>query len=391
MDPRKRVITELNRRIAEQAAQASIQLERLGDYLAGQDSGSFTDAAFLETHRRIQELRRKLPASRQQVRRIMQCIEKNADLEARIRSAAERCAEVEAENESLCERLGRGVYASLAENPPQRKAELEELFGKVSRLERELQALLEDQERNRTSMRTGNLFKIIGEAGRSFFLRSAVNFKRKAVSRAYAEAGRLFCESPLAEQLGEPDLRLLIDPYRENKKKLEELAQEGEGLRRQQAELWEELKSLGAEKSHQRRVSEIERQITRIEQDLKDSCRTLGELFRANPVRSFTADPEVKQRLQRLVQAEKTSEKYRKQIRRIEAAMRIDALEGQARLMREKIEKLSREIRSRQQEIRTLEKRIGEAESEKERLEKIRGSQQTLLQLDEQPEEGEQS
>jgi hypothetical protein len=390
MDPRKRVITELNRRIAELAVQASTQIERLGDYLANQDAGSFTDAVFLETHRHIQELRRRLPANRQQVRRIMQCMEKNADLENKIKSAAERFAEVEGENESLGEEIGRGVYAELGKSPPPQRGELDQLFSKVTRQERELQALMEDQERNRTSMRTGNILKIIGEAGRSFFIRSAVNFKRKAVARAYAEAGRQLCDSPLAEQLDDATLRRLMAPYRENKKKLEELAREGEGLRKQQSELWEELRSLGAEKSHQRRVNEIERQIQKTERDLEESCSKLGDLFRANPVRSFVTEPEVKKRLQRLTQAEKDGEKHRKQIRRIEAAIQIDALDAQARAMWEKIEKLTREIRSRQKEVHAMEKRISEAENEKERLAKVRGSEQTLLQLDEQAvEEGE--
>jgi hypothetical protein len=387
MDPRKRVITELNRRIAERGVESSTQLERLGDYLANQDEGSFSEASFLELHRRIQELRRRLPASRQQVRRIMQCVEKNADLEARIKEAGERFAELQNELESVCEEIGRTAYASLGGGSPARKEQLEELFSKVARQEQELKSLVEDQERNRTSMRTGNLFKIIGEAGRSFFIRSAVNFKRKAVARAYAEAGRQLCESPLAEELGDASLRRQVEPYFENKKKLEELAGETEALRQQQSELREELRELGAEKSHQRKLREIERQIQKTETELKDSCRKLGELFRAGPIRSFVADPEVKKRLRRVAQAEKDSEKDRKQIGRIEAAIQIDALDAQARAMRDKIEKLTREIRSRQQEVRALEKRISEGENKKEGLLKIRGSEQTLLQLEEREEE----
>jgi chromosome segregation ATPase len=387
MDPRKRVITELKRRIAEQEVEAANQLEGLGDYLANQDAASFTDAAFLQIHGHIKELRRRLPASRQQVRRIMQCIEKNADLEAKIKSAGERFAELEGENESVCEEIGRAVYASQGDGSPSQQEAPDQLFTKVARQERELRSMMENQERNRTSMRTGNILKIIGGAGRSFLLRSAVNFKQKAVARAYAEAGRQYCESSRPEPIGDASLRRRMASFIENNKKLEDLAREAETLRKQQSELREELKSLGAEKSFQRRVHEIERQIQKTETDLEANCRKLGELFRGNPVRSFVTDPEVKKSLRRVAQAEKAGEKHRKQIRRIEAAIQIDALDAQARAMREKIEKLTREIRSRQQEARGLEKRITEGENEKERLVKIRGSEQTLLQLDEQGEE----
>lgn len=381
MDPRKRAITDLNRRVAENAVEAGSQLERLGEYLAGQDEKAFSDPDFLETRRSVVEMRAQLPAGRRQVRRIMQCVEKNAELEARLRSVAERYAELERENGAVCEEVGRFSYAAFrSQSLP--LEELRELFVKVGRQEQELQGLVEDQERGRGSMRSGNILKIIGEAGRGFFIRSAVSFKRKAVARAYAEAGRGVCESPLSEKVGDASLKRKIAPYRENRARLEELTREAEALRSEQSGLWGELKELGADKAHQKRVHEIERSIQRAENELEQNSRRLGELYRAKPVRSFAADPEVKSRLQRAAQAEKKGEKCRKQIRRLEAAIQIDALDSQVRAMREKIEKLTREIRAREQEVRALEQRIGASETERERLVKTRGPEHGLLELD---------
>jgi predicted RNase H-like nuclease (RuvC/YqgF family) len=130
-------------------------------------------------------------------------------------------------------------------------------------------------------------------------------------------------------------------------------------------------------------VRELERGLQRAEEELEQACYRLGELFRAKPVRSFAADPEVKNRLRRAAQAEKSSEKYRKQVRRLEAAIQIDALDGQVRAMREKIEKVTREIRAREQEVRELESRIAGSEGERERLVKVRGPEQDLLELEE--------
>jgi hypothetical protein len=189
------------------------------------------------------------------------------------------------------------------------------------------------------------------------------------------------CESTLAQ--GEPSLKRKCGPYYENRARQEQLTQEAESLREEQSKLRNELKELGADKSHQRRVRELERGIRRAEDELVEASRRLGELFRANPVRSFAADPEVKNRLRRAALAEKSSEKYRKRIRRLEAAMLIDALDGQVRAMREKIEKVTREIRAREQEVRELEGRISASEGERERLVKVRGPLQDLLELEE--------
>jgi chromosome segregation ATPase len=189
------------------------------------------------------------------------------------------------------------------------------------------------------------------------------------------------CESPLAES--DPALKLKVEPYQQNRTRQEELAREAEALRAEQSELRNELKELGADKSHQRRVRELERSIQRSEEDLAKAGRSLGELYRAKPVRSFATDPEVKNRLRRAAQAEKASEKHRQRIRRLEAAMQIDALDAQVRAMREKIEKGTREIRAREQEVRELEGRIASSEGERERLVKVRGPEQDLLELEE--------
>ncbi len=383
MDSRQRLVTELKRRIAENSVEADSQLERLGDYLAGQDEKAFSDPEFLAVRREVVELRAQLPAGRRQVRRILQCVEKNAELEVRLRGVGERFEELERENEAICEEIGRFSYEAFRSQSlsPEGLQALEELFVKVGRQEQELAGLNEDQERSRGSLRSGNILRMIGGAGRGFFLRSAVSFKRKAVARAYAEAGHGVCESALAES--DPALKRKVEPYRQNRARLEELSREAESLRAEQSGLRGELKELGADKSHQRRVRELERDIQRAEEDLSRASRRLGELFRAKPVRSFATDPEVKNRLRRTAQAEKASEKYRKRIRRLEAAMQIDALDAQVRAMRQKIEKVTREIRVREQEVRELEGRIASSEGERERLVKVRGPEQDLLELEE--------
>jgi chromosome segregation ATPase len=383
MDPRRRAIAELGRRSAEHAVEARTQLQRLGEFLSAQEATTFSDPEFQEAQALIRELRRQLPASRQQARRIMQCMENNAELDAKLRSVGERYAELERENDSIGEDIGRSAYTFYRDNSHQFPSELAELFDKVDRQEQELHTLQEDQERSRSTLRTGNLFKIIGEAGRGFFLRSAVNFKRKAVARAYAEAGRTLCESEAVDRIGDAALRRRMSPYLENRKRLQELVGERESLQAAQAELWGELKGLGADKSYQRRVRELERNIQDAERELEETCRRLGELFRARPVRSLATDPEVKNRLRRAALAEKQQEKNQKRIRRIEAAMQIDALDAQTRSMRDKIDKLTREIRAREQEVRTLEKQIQEASEEREALVKARGPEHTLLEVDE--------
>ena len=206
-----------------------------------------------------------------------------------------------------------------------------------------------------------------------------MSLKKKNMGRDYREAGQKFCESALVDGVEDPDLKLALGPYRRNHQEVERLGSEVRNLRSRQETLWAELKELGADRAHQRRVREIEHQIERIEEELEAALGSLGRMYRAKPLKAFADDPEIKRILRHISRGERTAEQYRKQITRIEAAIQIDSLDKQRGTMEERVERLEREIKSRQEEIRSVKDRIADIRERVGKLAEIRGPEQGLM------------
>jgi chromosome segregation ATPase len=377
---RRNAIEELRRRIRQSEAEAENLHQQLGEYLSYQPSESFSATSLADTHHRIGELREKLPATRQQVKRILQCVSRSEELEKGIRNARTRIADLEEEGERICEEIGRAAFEAYRSARPA-EPEYEEIFAPLIKQEEEISSLESEMEKAQSGTKSGNFFRIFRESGRTLYVKGLMSLKKKNMTRAYREAGHKFCESDLVKDVSDPELKYTLAPYQDNLEQREVISSEMESLEERQEKLWKELKELGAERSHHRRVREIEHQIEQIEEELEASFGSLGRMYRSKPLKPFVDDPEIKKILRHILRVEKGIEQDRKQITRIEAAIQIDALDKQIATLEDRSERLTREIKTRQEEIRALNERVKEAQEQRERLETLRGPEESVLKI----------
>ncbi len=388
MEPYKKRIEELERRIQRNSAEIRTQLKKLGEYLSYQEQDAFTATEMADLHRRIQDLRGQLPKSRQQVKRILQCVSRNEELEQEINEKKRQIAGLEEANQTICEEIGKAAFEAYKSRSSGRE-EYSALFEPLIKQERELTELESEYAKLQSHGKDGNFFRIFRETGRSLYLKGILSLKRKGIGKTYREAGKRLCESQIGAELKGGGLDRVLGPYEENDRKINALRQEVSKLRSEQEKMWNDLKELGAARSHQKRVREIELGIQRIEEELGDAFEGLGSLFRSRPPERFSDDVEVARALKQIEVCEEAKRQSAKQIERIEAAIRIDNLQRQARNLNQRVARLEEEIRLRSGEIATLKAQVAEGETEIRRLERIRGSEQSLLKISKKPEQGE--
>jgi len=377
MDTYKRAIKELQRGIEKNSGEVNLCLKKLGEYLSYREVEVLSTPEMKELHKQIQELRRQLPESRQQVKKILQSVARNEELEREIRNRKARQLELADKNKVICEAIGRAAYtAYMSLTAP--RSEYREVFGPLRRQEKELEELEAEYDENRAQAKGAKFFRIFRETGRSLYLKGALSLRRKALSKSFQEVGRRFCDSEVDEELKDRGLREALLPYEANKKKINAFHQETGKLREEQGRLWSELKTLGAGKSHQKRVREIETEIQCIEGQLNVAFEALGSLFRGTRS-GESMDVEASSMVKQIEGIEQASRKNRKQIERLRAAMRIDSLRDQLGDLADRISKLEADIESRQREIDTLGVQVAEGQKEIQRLQKVRGAEQTLV------------
>lgn len=378
MQDYKRAISELQRKMEEDAAEVRLLLKKLGEYLSYQDTATLPDPAMRELNDRIRDLRRQLPESRQQVKKILQTVAGNQAMEREIRSMKLQINELDKLNREIYVSVGRaayGVYRSL----PLSGDQYEELFASLEKQEHGVSELEGEQQALQQAGKGGKFFKIFRESGRSVYVKGLLSLRRKAVDRTYHELGERICGSPeLKGELDHPRLRETLAAHEANEKKSVTLQGELDGLLSEQEKRWSELKTLGAHRSHHKRVREIEAEIQRIEARMQDECEALGTLFR-NQQSGGLQGSDAASLIHQIQEIEGNSRKKKKRIERLNAAVRIDGLHNQLGNFADRVSRLEGEIESRRTEIETLSTQISEGEKEIQRLQRIRGSRQSLL------------
>ncbi len=389
MDTYKRTINELQRGIEKNTSEVHLCLRKLGEYLSYQEAGALATPEMKELHKRIQDLRHQLPESRQLVKKILQSVTRSEELEREIRNRKARIAELAERNQEICEAIGRAAYTAYKSLKAPRE-EYRELFEPLRRQEQELEELEAEYDELQAHTKEGKFFRIFRETGRSLFLKGILSLRRKAVGKSFHEVGRRFCNSELDPELKAGGLREALAPYEANEKTIDTLHRETGKLGEDKERMWNELKTLGADKSHQKRVREIETEIQRIEGQLHDAFEALGSLFRGTRSGGYT-DVEASSIVKQIEEIELQNRKNRKQIERLKAAMRIDSIRDQLGNVADRISKLEADIESRQREIDTLRVQLSEGQKEIQQLQKVRGSEQTLLQYPKGAAQGEKS
>ena len=389
MDTYKRAINDLQRGIEKNSGEVRLCLRKLGEYLSYREAEVLSTPEMKELHKRIQELRRQLPESRQQVKKILQSVARNEELEREIRNRKAQIAELAERNQVICEAIGRAAYTAYKSLTAPR-SEYRELFEPMRRQEKELEELEAEYDEIQAHAKGGKFFRIFRETGRSLYLKGVLSLRRKALSKSFHEVGKRFCDSEVDEELKDRGLREALLPYEANEKKINAFHRETGKLREDQGRMWSELKTLGADKSHQKRVREIETEIQRIEAQLHDAFGALGSLFRGTRS-GESVDAEASSMVKQIEGVEQANRKNRKQIERLRAAMHIDSLRDQLGNLADRISKLEADIESRQREMDTLGVQVSEGQKEIQRLQKVRGAEQTLLKNPKGAAEGEQS
>jgi chromosome segregation ATPase len=312
------------------------------------------------------------------VKRILQTVAGNEALEREIRDRKVQIGELSGKNQNLCESIGRAAFRAYKSHRAS-MAKGEEIFETLEKQEQVLAELEAEQQALQDHGREGKFFRIFRETGKSVYLKGLLSLRRKAVAKSYYELGRMVVASPaLKDELEDRRLGDVLDPYEANEKEINKLQRELEDLIGEQEKKWSELKKLGAHRSHQKRVREIESEIQRIETALEDSFEGLGSFYRSGRAPELQ-DSEAAGLLHQIREIEGGTRIKKKRIERLSAALRIEGLRGQLGDLTGRAVKLEGEIEVRRREIETLHAQIAEGEKEIQRLQKIRGSKQTLF------------
>ena len=371
------VIEQLKGRIEECRRVASTQVRVVGEALSNLEPEVFTQGATRDAWIRAITLRDKLPQERQRVRQILQQVKRNEELKTRAEAAGKTIADLRRGNEAVSEEVGRAIFAvhdslPLPEEIDRVFQELVNRVAELTKVEREHQNILDTQDQ-------GNVLKRLKEKGRAVYYQSTLAMKRKALSKNFCQAGLALCESVLDITIDDPDLKRILTPMLENKKEIDRQEKKLTGIKKEQESIWANLKELGAEKNHQRKLRELEKNIQGLELNLEEALEDLGRKYLEKPIKSLAENQEIKQGQILINQAKRDIGKYERQIIRVEAALRIIELDEEINDHTGRVEDLETRIKGLQEDIIAFQNQTARLRDDREQLLKTRGTEKTLF------------
>ena len=371
------VIEELKVRIEECHNMVSTQVRVIGEALSILEPEVFSKEATRVAWAGAIDLRNKLPPERQRVRHILQQVKRNEENKTRAEAAGSTIADLGRENEAVSEEVGRAVFAVYKSLPLPDEIdmvfqELVRLVAELNNAEREHQGIMDTQ-------KEGNVLKRLKEKGRAVYYQSTLALKRKALSNNFRRAGLAVCESVLDITIDDPDLKRILTPILENKKEMARQEKKLTGIKKEQESIWAGLKEQGAERNHQRKLRELEKNIQGLELNLEEALEELGKKYLEKPIKALAGNQEIKQGQTLINQAKRDIGKYERQIIRVEASFRIIELDKEINDYAGRVEDFEARIKGLQEDIIGLQNKTAGLHDDREQLLKTRGPEKTLL------------
>ena len=378
MDPRRKTIQELQKRVADISDSLSALYKELGRKLLADDS-SYSDAAQIDRFKNLLERRENSSAAINEIKR---GIERLQEISRFSKELAKHIDELKNELSNLEEKLGREIF----ENYDSAYADYFETAYQIAQDEGAI--LAEKEERlealKRQSAESGYLKKLLLQAQR-LPLEASISQHKSKTAKAFREGGASVFESGVLDRLYEDGK--LPEPFAEAlrlcRRQNDAIAgqlKRGEELSAEAAKIRSAFSFAGAEENPQRRIDELKNEIKDTDAQLDALLTEVGLGFVNTRVTESgdlikdgePIDGKYSSWIDQSLSMRKSRVDMNRRVSILELAIRMDLLQQNIDEYKKNIEDCQTKIAAYHEQISLLEKKLSESEDEKLILENQR-------------------
>ena len=312
------------------------------------------------------------------------------DIRDRVVEIGNRLAEIKQADDELDKRrkeLGAQLephYQAIGENAfrvyrsnPLVDQEYADIFTPVQEAHEEIRQTKGELEQAESELEDKPFLEKMVVRGRIIVLRNRLSLRESQIARIYRDAGKQIAATDFITTIGDPELEKAAAPFLEMMDESHRLEDESAALEVERETLQDELRTLGVERRAATRLSEIDDLIQAAEAERKESLIAIANAVRETSDADFGDEARVE--LETVGAIERDRHEARERLERVEAAIQIERMRGEADHVettigrkRSQIEKLQADIDELERQKASLEGMIAEAE-------KRRGPQDDLL------------
>ena len=374
----RKLIGELGARVEALDQSIDRQTAFLGEQLIRIDDLGIAETPIAEPYRKARLLIESAGERRDLVRRIEEFVAQLAEIGGMLRAKQADITQKEREIRTYFSEVGQASYRAWLDHETGASS-YKEMFTEIDQLEDDVERIEAEQTKIRDSGAARPLFDRALGGVRSVVLSGLLRARESQRTRVFEELGKRVCESDFASTVEDQALSEIMKPVESLRRSLETLAGEEQSLSDRKARLLAELTSMGVKEGSQRKVRQLEGEVSRTEQQLRDQCSTTGKMYLEYELHGRITNESVNEIYDRIsvLRQERTSAADR--MKRLSAAIEVKRIEEHIADAHARIERMRSEIQKVQDEIESLQQQLAQLEEEKKLQLDVRGEERHLL------------
>jgi chromosome segregation ATPase len=376
MDPRDKLIRELQAKIQKNEELLEQKLKELGRELAALPAESCAGTPLADSYQRCQELNNETSTHRRMIEEIQSTSARIAELENLHKEFGRKISSIHKDVESHFEEVGAAAFAAYKNKP---LSQYEELFADLMKIDEEIMRIEKELEHLSSESRERGFFGRVKDKGKAVYLKGSLKAKLMGRAKAYRTVGKAVCNSNLAAELQDPELSRVMAPVEASKDLASQLQQRSEEIAREKEQLSKRLEELGVQDGVSKRIKELQRKISHMQMALSEIHATLGRTYQEHNLSSQISSPQIETLSQGIENLHQENDQHRNRIKRLEAAIEADQVEQSINQANQQIARLEGEIAQRQQEIDRLRELVRQCEQHRQSLLQQRGPLESLF------------
>ena len=374
----RKLIGELGARVEALDQSIDRQTAFLGEQLIRIDDPEIAETPIAEPYRKARSLLKSAGDKRDLVRRIEDFVAQLAELGGMLKEKQAGITQKEREIRTHFSEVGQASYRAWLDHEAEASS-YKEMFTGIDRLEDDVERIEEEQTKIRDPGAERPLFDRALGGVRSVVLSGRLRARESQRARIFEELGKRVCESDFAPTVDDEALSEIMKPVESLRRSLETLRDEEQSLSDRKAKLLSELTSMGVKEGSQRKVRELEGEVSRTEQQLRDQCSTTGRMYLEYELHGRVTNEGINKVYDRISVLRQERMSAEDRMKRLSAAIEVKRIEEQVADAHARIERMRSEIRKVQDEIESLQQQLAQLEEEKKRQLEVRGEERHLL------------
>lgn len=373
----RQLIKGIQKKLDQTIASTETQMHLLGEHLSRIDPLKIGKSPLKNLYLKSRDVINNCTKLQETIEKLKELVSLLADVDNELRGVRSEMSIAEKEIPTYLQQVGIASLKVYQNNHAQGKP-YNDLFADAVRSEKGIRRI--EKQIAGSQLNSRIWLKAIG-AGKRICLGMFLKTNNLRQTRMLQSVGEKVCEGDFSDQMADEELSRVMEPVGEARREIQRLGASEEKLKEKKMILKQEIAQIGTTGDPRRAMKEMTARLKKGTEQLGKTLRNLGKTALTLDIELIEnfEDQETIKIVKKVIVLQGEKKDYERQMKRLEAALKIDQIDERISATEAHIEHLKSVVERKTNQINSLNQLIAEMEGERNRYLRVRGSEETLI------------